>query len=1179
MTDPIKPLSHRNIYALFAAAAFILVLLAVVMVLPMFLSTPKGTKMFLHFLNQRIAGELQVGNLYLDWFSGIKVTNIKLTSSSGETALTVEELNTSRGLLRWVWGRGDLGAVSIITPSLTLKLDKTGKSTLDEALWGEEARVAKQGNKPLQNPWPHQLPIGEISIYKGKMTVEAAGAPTALLENLIAHLRHSHKRAPVHIEADAISKLDALEGQLHLNLMVDEAQKIFRGTAEVHHFAITLIDQLLTLNSPTWRGLLTEGLGPTLDLNFSGEGGLKEGQCALKIDTANLKTSLLASAQAGDVSLKEPMLVLCTLQPAVGDQLANLAPVFQSVQFQEAVHLKTEIGSFRAHLDPNSFQLQELIFDATSSSSPFKVTTPHLGTWPVTRLEGKIHAQGLLSPLDASFTFVSTQGTVGVKGTLSPYPEFSPTLTDLTVSDLPLSFIQNIFEIKQPLEPLLGEKLTLIFHAEQETFSVSATTSLLQLPLTHFKKGKMLELQAPTQMTYLLTPEFLSYLLAPARATLTLESLSLPFPQWPLSTYPWRTIATSSQLFIEEASLNRSSYTPQMSLNELRLGITTSHLPKGQFVGTCVVHLPQATGISAALGKEGLPLEFQGNYHLTDQLKMVLDEFVAFVETRYLELRLSAALKKDGRLLLTAPLLARLVIDPHWLASLDPELAALVLQSFSVQFEGSPSELNLEALTLNELVAKGRIHVSPIRLGGEIEASIEELKGDASLNLPKEDLFVTLSGNTKMNDGRTGKVKMALEAHQFLDLSTTSLQSDVTFDVLPSALIALITGKRAYLRLLGPALNMKLTSKFEALKPLQGQLTAHLSSQAVDLDTFFRFSEHSKFNIKGTLGKEGKISFIGEGKELIGSNRTYTAQGDFESLPIPTLTQMLPLQEEVRAQVSALLGEKASGSLAVDLQQDSGPLRLKLESTHTRCAFEGILSPNSLTLTAPLTASIELTPEIGQLVVGHLNPFFLTALRSVAPITLEVQPEGFSFPLPYQENALEVPSATLNLGKLWLKNRGEVGALVGLLKHSPLNEAQELQTWCTPLYFSIAHGVVNCKRMDTLIGSSLQVASWGRVDLPQNKVRMTLAIGAPSLRKLLGIQDIPNSYSLLLPVRGPVNDPYVDSKQATLAIAALLARKEGAAGKIFGGVLDLVSGNLLKQKDIPPPTTQPFPWD
>ncbi len=290
-------------------------------------------------------------------------------------------------------------------------------------------------------------------------------------------------------------------------------------------------------------------------------------------------------------------------------------------------------------------------------------------------------------------------------------------------------------------------------------------------------------------------------------------------------------------------------------------------------------------------------------------------------------------------------------------------------------------------------------------------------------------------------------------------------------------------------------------------------------------------------------------------------------------LPVSALL-LIPGLPHRSDQIRALLGNQVDADATIKLQKMKGPVQLSLTSGNTHAEIRAQLEEEALTLTAPLQASITVTPDIGTHVLADFNPLFVNAVRSEQPITLRIEPQGFR--LTRQASGLQIGRATLDPGKLWVTNTGSIQQLFGLFKRSQLNEQKEVLVWSTPIHFSAQDGLLRYQRADMVIGTSLQVAFWGSANLTTNALRMTLAIPGYSLRKLLGLPDIPDDRYLLIPVRGTLDDAKIDYTAALPRIAALLARKEGSTGKVLGALIETAAGSLTT--DVPPPTTQPYPW-
>jgi AsmA family len=326
-------------------------------------------------------------------------------------------------------------------------------------------------------------------------------------------------------------------------------------------------------------------------------------------------------------------------------------------------------------------------------------------------------------------------------------------------------------------------------------------------------------------------------------------------------------------------------------------------------------------------------------------------------------------------------------------------------------------------------------------------------------------------------------------------------------------------------------------------------------------------------NAKSTAdGEKGKVDIKGA---FDWKNANISLDASLKPLPVAAL--MLAAGTPHRAeQIEALLGRRADLEASANLKQMKGPVTLSLNSQNTHANLKGRITGETLTLSAPLNASITITPEIGHYFLSDFNPLLVSAVRGENPVTLRIEPDGFA--ATRHINGLQIGHASLDLGKLWIKNSGSVRELLGLFKRSQLNEQKEVLVWATPIFFSAKDGALSYQRADMVIGTSIQVAFWGTADLVSNALRMTLAIPGYSLRKVLGLPDVPNDRYLIIPVRGNVDDAKIDYATAVPRIAALLARKEGTTGQIAGALLETAVGSLAGQDKVPPPTTQPYPW-
>lgn len=346
---------------------------------------------------------------------------------------------------------------------------------------------------------------------------------------------------------------------------------------------------------------------------------------------------------------------------------------------------------------------------------------------------------------------------------------------------------------------------------------------------------------------------------------------------------------------------------------------------------------------------------------------------------------------------------------------------------------------------------------------------------------------------------------------------------------------------------------------------------------AKQLSRRFRYSV--EFELTGET--KGRALLRGEAQDLFRSdgaiNRaTFSADGgvELDHLPMRPLLTLLPIPQKVDQQLIALLGSELSLASVWNLEQLNGPLSLHLNASHSRIDLDGTFSSGRFFLTSPLRAQLEVTPYLGSAVLGKINPFFASAIHSDGPIQLDVPAQGVQLPLyPWSPIELQVPQATLQLGKIALANRGAIAKLLSIFPKVG-NEAI-VYAWFTPQTASIASGFATLNRMDALIASQLHIATWGTFNIANQRADLNLGISGESLHTLLGL-DVGDDDYLIVPMYGQMGDLAIDWFRATAQIASLTAQSMGGRAAQFGKLIDLVSGSTKRRVQMPP--EPPLPW-
>ena len=130
----------------------------------------------------------------------------------------------------------------------------------------------------------------------------------------------------------------------------------------------------------------------------------------------------------------------------------------------------------------------------------------------------------------------------------------------------------------------------------------------------------------------------------------------------------------------------------------------------------------------------------------------------------------------------------------------------------------------------------------------------------------------------------------------------------------------------------------------------------------------------------------------------------------------------------------------------------------------------------------------------------------------------------------------------------------------------------------TPIYLSSSHGVVEISRFDLLAMQRYQIAVWGEVNIPGDRVNMTVGLTGASLSNALGIKMPDKNYMMQFPLTGTIGHASIDKSKVMAKLAAIGSSIAGGPqGMVVGAVIGLATGTL-KEPAPPSPTTQPFPW-
>jgi len=342
--------------------------------------------------------------------------------------------------------------------------------------------------------------------------------------------------------------------------------------------------------------------------------------------------------------------------------------------------------------------------------------------------------------------------------------------------------------------------------------------------------------------------------------------------------------------------------------------------------------------------------------------------------------------------------------------------------------------------------------------------------------------------------------------------------------------------------------------------------------------------------------KEGMIKAQGSFDQLFSSSNQFdlshcSVQGNLttEQFPSSVFDIVFRAFGQMDFPFTSLFGESVNVAFSSQIQDASGPVNLTLHSPNTRASLIGQLKKGTLSLNETAHAQVIMTPALSDWIFSKINPLSISGISAHNPLTLQIEPNGFSLPLfPFNLNNATIPHCRLELGQISCQNEGNITITLGLLKTAKLTDKnQKLNLWFAPIEFQVRGGTVDLERTEILVANTYDVATWGKIDLVNEYVDMVLGLTADCLQKALGIKGLPENYVLQIPLKGKLNDVKVNTSQATTKIAALMIwQKKSVAGAIAGGPAGALFGELLgKVATLPdigskaPPAKHPFPWE
>ncbi len=98
------------------------VVLAIVVILPAYLSSGSGKKLILSRISRAVDGAVDAKTLSVGWFKGIRLTDLTFSDDKGMTSVSVKKISAKPQLLAMLWGNLALGKTLLDAPQVVINV-------------------------------------------------------------------------------------------------------------------------------------------------------------------------------------------------------------------------------------------------------------------------------------------------------------------------------------------------------------------------------------------------------------------------------------------------------------------------------------------------------------------------------------------------------------------------------------------------------------------------------------------------------------------------------------------------------------------------------------------------------------------------------------------------------------------------------------------------------------------------------------------------------------------------------------------------------------------------------------------------------------------------------------------------------------------------------------------------
>jgi hypothetical protein len=828
-----SPRKKSSFLKIFLSILLILIFFAILFAafLPTILSSSWGKEKITSIVNQSIPGKIQVENLSLSWFGSQNVQGLTLLDPENKAILSLDNISTNASLFSLLFHPLTPSFLEFNNLNATIIGDNEGNTNLRRALDKQCCTMSpKRETTPLSISLKNTQGLLNLFPEKGSVTLKISG-----------DTEQNSQKGNFNIDAEMYGKGSFKNSDL--TEILQSPASTLKVNADIINFPVELLDQIHSLRSPAYSGLLKELLGDELNLKINQHATADGMALQLQANSSTLSAD-------GDILLKDgltlanPAKIDLKISPASADKFLQILNVstpwhleFPTTASVTITHLQMPLKETKIHLNDLSLKANldlaktRLIHGEKNDNLAIEQLNAVLLAEPnseTATLSVNSKASQNQQPIGINFNLKLPKTVF-----LGDFSAFNLKASALNgkVEGLPLAIVDRIANM--PFSDLAGPKGNLFFSLqtsnEQPIVELSFKSERLETSPLSFAIDSHLTLQKPAKVVLGLNHDFLNEKLqehgpqiqAPATAHLILNSLSIPLTNFSTSLKLMYRIGLDAQLKLTSLRLANLPKIGGISLNDFALKITASPKHRPEIAASFNVQPDGSSLLADVLGKKAA---FKTDATLGVNLasKLVANVFNIEMQSELARVELSGEMYEGDQLKLNAPSKVSYTLTTAGLQALGIEVSDYHFH------HDSPLEMTIDSshipTTLNDLARlklNGKLKVADFQLMKKAEknkplAIIDNLSADWSFNGSTKTISMDFAGITRLGETQAaGKINGSIALNNWLqngsfDMAQARIQAKANANQLPTELLSVLSGQQALAPVIGSAIDLSI---------------------------------------------------------------------------------------------------------------------------------------------------------------------------------------------------------------------------------------------------------------------------------------------------------------------------------------------------------------------------------